>query len=385
MTFSDHDIAEVTAFRRRLHTMPELSGEEAETAAEIVRFLGPTLPDAVVTGLGGHGVAAVFDSKRPGPTVMLRSELDGLPIQETSGVGHQSRTPGKGHLCGHDGHSATLILIARSLAHERPARGRIVLLFQPAEEIGAGARAVDADPRFAPIRPDISFSWHNKPGLPLGHAWLGAGVANCASRGLRIVLSGRTSHASEPENALSPMRAVADLLPALTGLSDSQAPGDSFAMVTVTHARLGEAAFGVTPGQAELWATLRTRTDGAMAALLGRAESLVRERAARDGLSLSLSQHDIFDHCENAPEAVAWLARAMEIEGMSHEPGALPFRGSEDFGVFGKTRPAAMAFIGAGETQPPLHAPDYDFPDALIPLAARVMLRAARLVLDNPR
>jgi amidohydrolase len=376
MTFAPSDLAEAVAFRRRLHAMPELSGEERATSAEVARALEATDPEEIVTGLGGHGVAAVYAGATPGPTVMIRSELDALPIEEIGDAPHRSRIPGKAHLCGHDGHTATLALIARALCGRRPARGRVVLLFQPAEENGAGARAVAADPRFAPLRPDMSFSYHNMPGVRFGHAWLAEGIVNCASRGLRIALGGRTSHASEPENGVSPMAALAGLMPALTALG--RAGTNRFAMATVTHARLGRPAFGVAPGEAEIFVTLRTFTDGDMAALAAEAETLARAAADAHGLTLALAYEDVFLHVENAPEAVAHLRRAMDLEGMTHEPGAMPFRASEDFGVFGKERPAAMFFLGAGERTPSLHNPDYDFPDALMPLAAGVLLRAAR-------
>ncbi len=379
---TEQDLAEVTAFRHRLHMAPELSGEEARTAHDIIDHLAPTAPDQIVGGLGGHGVAAVFGSGKDGPTVLLRSETDALPIEETGDIPHRSRVPGKGHLCGHDGHSATLAAIARMLARRRPARGRIVLMFQPAEETGAGARAVVADPAFTPLRPDISFSWHNVPGIPYGHVWLDEGPVNCASRGMLIRLSGKTAHAAQPQNGVSPMQALSALMPALTGLSTKPDAND-FAMATVTHARMGEPAFGVAPGHAELWATLRTLTDDRMGDLVARAEALARQAAAAGGLGLSIGYQDIFAHVENAPEAVTHLRRALDAEGVSHGRGELPFRASEDFGMFGKERPAAMFFLGAGEDYPKLHNPDYDFPDSLIPIAARVMLRAALQVTDG--
>jgi amidohydrolase len=375
--FAPEDIAETQAFRRQLHTMPDVSGQEEATAREVVAFLRRIQPDRLQTGLGGHGVAAVFDSGRTGPSVLLRSELDGLPIEEISNVPHRSRIPGKGHLCGHDGHTASLALIARALGRQRPARGRIILMFQPAEENGSGARAVTADPAFAAIRPDISFSWHNMPGIPFGHVWLGEGPVNCASRGMRISLTGKTSHAAQPENGVSPMQAISALMPALTALGSAASGANRFAMATVTHASMGAQAFGIAPGQAEIWVTLRTFTDDAMGDLVARAERLAEDAARAHGLQLAIGYEDIFAHVENAPEAVAHLARALDAEGLRHERGDLPFRASEDFGIFGKERPAAMFFLGAGERHPSLHNPDYDYPDELTPLAARVLLRAA--------
>lgn len=375
---TNQDIVDLVAWRRKLHTMPELSGEEAETAREVVASLAPLKPDRVLTGLGGHGVAAIFEGREPGPTVLLRAELDGLPIEELSDAAHRSKVAGKGHLCGHDGHMATLTAVARLLSRRRPARGRVVLLFQPAEENGAGAAAVIADARFTEIAPDYAFSTHNMPGLKFGTVALAEGPVNCASRGMRCVLAGKTAHASMPETGISPMAAVARLMPALTALGRGLPMDAGFSLVTVTHSRMGAPAFGVAPGEAEIWATLRTLTDEGMAALQGAAEDLVRSAARDARLDVQISYEDVFAHCENAPEAVAILRRALDGEGIAHGRGDLPMRGSEDFGRFGKAAPAAMFFLGAGETHASLHNPDYDFPDDLIGIGARVMTRVVR-------
>lgn len=381
MFLTSQDMVELIAWRRKLHAMPELSGQEAQTAHEVCAFLSATNPDRIVAGLGGHGVAAVYEGAAMGPTAMVRAELDALPIEEVSNLPYRSAKPGKAHLCGHDGHMATLAALALGLGRRRPQRGRAVLLFQPAEETGAGAAAVVNDPKFADIAPDLAFSCHNTPGVPLGRAELAEGPVNCASRGMRATLAGRTAHASTPELGISPMATIARLMPALTAMGGGALQDEGFAMVTVTHARMGEPAFGVAPGYAEIWATLRTRTDSRMAALCAQAESMVRRAAADARLSVDIAYSDIFDHCQNAPEAVAYLRRALEAEGVPFDHGNLPMRASEDFGRFGQRAPAAMVFLGAGETHPGLHNPDYDFPDALIAIGAGVFMRALREIL----
>ncbi len=249
MFLTGDDVAELASWRRKLHRAPELSGEEAGTAREVCRFLEPTRPDRLLTGLGGHGVAAVYDGAKPGRTILFRAELDALPIEETSSFAHRSGTPGKAHLCGHDGHMATLAALARGLAAERPKRGRAVLLFQPAEEDGSGAAAVIADPKFKEIAPDMAFAWHNMPGMALGRAALKAGPVNCASLGMRIALLGKTSHASTPQLGVSPMAAVTSLMPALTSLGTPGPLNDGFAMVTVTHAEMGAKTSGSRPAR----------------------------------------------------------------------------------------------------------------------------------------
>jgi amidohydrolase len=379
MFLSNRDMGELVAWRHSLHRRPELSGEEGGTAKEVEAFLSPTSPDRVLTGLGGHGLALIYEGPETGPTVLFRAELDALPIEELGTSPHVSQIPGKAHLCGHDGHMATLAALGRGLGRQRPAKGRVVLMFQPAEETGAGAAAVTADPRYGGwLAPDYAFSLHNWPGIPLGHVSVAAGPVNCASRGLRIVLEGRTAHASMPETGISPMNAVSRLMPALTALGGGDVASTGFAMVTVTHASMGAPAFGVAPGRAEIWATLRTLVDERMEALCGAAKALVREEAETAGLSFDTSYHDVFRHCENDPEAVAHLTAAMEAEGIPFDDSGLPMRPSEDFGRFGDAAKSAMFFLGAGRDHAALHDPYYDFPDDLIAVGARIFMRTAR-------
>ncbi|WP_238364150.1 amidohydrolase [Mesobacterium pallidum] len=375
ITLPDTDLARLTAWRRASHRAPELSGAEAGTAARVVAELGPAHPDRVVTGLGGHGVAAVWDSGAPGPSVLVRCELDALPIVETGAPDWASQIPGVAHLCGHDGHMAILLAVARWLGRNRPARGRAILLFQPAEETGAGSAAVLADPRMAQLRYDLALSLHNMPGMPLGHVRLAPGAMNCASRGMRIRLTGRTAHASDPATGLPPTPALARLALEMPLLAREQGPEDEgFRLVTITHLSVGEPAFGIAPGTGELWATLRTRHDDAMAALVAEAEAMVA--AAAGPLGTRVTYHDIFDHCDNAPEAVAVLDAAIDAEALPRATFPLPMRASEDFGRFGQHAPSAMFLLGSGPDCPVLHAPDYDFPDALIEPGARVFCRA---------
>lgn len=379
MLLTNEDMIELVAWRRKLHAMPEVSGEEVETAREVAAALAATDPDILLTGLGGHGVAAVYAGEEPGPTVMFRAELDGLAIEETSDLPYRSRMQGRGHQCGHDGHMATLMALARGLARVRPKRGRALLLFQPAEENGAGAAAVVADPRYASIKPDFAFAYHNMPGIPLGRAALAEGPITCASRGMRIHLTGRTAHASMPETGLSPVPAILRILPALGQLSRGAPPSADFAMTTVTHVEAGERAFGIAPGLGEVWVTLRTLVDGRMEELRLEAERIARRAAAEAGLAVAIDYDNVFADCTNDPEAVAWLRRALDAERIPHDAGELPLRGSEDFGGFGKDgTKLSMVLLGAGENRPHLHNPDYDFPDDLIGIGARMFNRVLR-------
>ena len=374
--------ARLTRFRQELHQFPEISGEEIQTAARIESLMRELGADEVVTGLGGHGLAAVFDSGKPGPVAAIRCELDALPITEIRDAPYRSRVPGKGHLCGHDGHMTMAVAVAEALAGKRPLRGRAVVIFQPAEETGKGAPAYCADPRFRALALDYVFSLHNLPGLPLGHVEICERAANCASCGMRVQLAGRTSHAAEPQDGLSPAGAVAALMPRLSELGQGGDLDDHFALTTLTHVELGARSFGIAPGEAEIWVTLRTVTDERMLKLIEEAETLVRLAAQADGLRFEITYHDVFDACENAAEAVACLEAACEAHQIPVRRCVRPQKFSEDFGRFGKHARAAMFWLGAGEQHPQLHNPDYDFPDDLIPVGAAIFDTALREVLS---
>ncbi len=376
------DVIELTEFRHHLHRHPEVSGQEEWTAAQVVQALEPLRPHRIVTGLGGHGVAALWEGAEAGPTVMFRSELDALPIEERTQAAHRSTLAGKGHLCGHDGHTTILTGLARLIARRPPVRGRVVLLFQPAEEDGSGAAAVLADPRFAALRPDWAFALHNMPGLPLGHAVIAPGPANCASEGLRIVFRGRTAHASMPETGVSPATALAALMPAARAAGNGGAVEPGFRLVSICHARMGEPAFGITPGEGELWLTLRTLLDADMAALRDEVMGLARQLAAQHGLEVAFTHHDRFAACTNEAEASRAIRRSLDALGIGHDGQGLPMRASEDFGLFGSVARSAMFLLGAGETRPALHNPDYDFPDDLIAQGVAIFDRILRDLLD---
>ncbi len=360
--------------RRELHRRPELAGSESETAARICRFFEPLRPDDVIPGLGGHGVAVVFSAAEPGPTVLLRCELDGLPIKELSRAAHRSILEGRSHACGHDGHMAILASVGESLSAVRPPRGRVVLLYQPAEENGDGAGAVIRDDRFSEIRPDFAFALHNLPGFPLGKIVVRSGTFCCASRGVVISLEGTASHAALPEAGTSPTRAMCRIMKLIDDLSTRIQAGDEVAFATIVGARLGaDDGFGTAPGDARVMATLRSETDATLDRMVDHLEASVRRIAARHGLRHNVAYRDEFNATVNSAKAVAVVRRAAggeSLHGMEE-----PFRWSEDFGRFTALAEGALFGIGAGVGAPGLHNPAYDFPDELIPLGATVFTR----------
>ncbi|HPF70257.1 MAG TPA: amidohydrolase [Candidatus Krumholzibacteria bacterium] len=372
------------ALRRRLHQLAEPSGAEAATAAFVRERLAACGPSDILTGLGGHGLAAVFPGAADGPTVVLRAELDALPIAETLAIPHASRTPGCAHKCGHDGHMAILLGVAAELGAHAPARGRAVLLFQPAEETGQGAAAVAADPRFLALAPDWLFALHNLPGYAEGEVLVREGAFCAGSAGLTVHLQGATSHAAYPEQGKSPDRALAELV---TGLACLPIPGEALgelSLVTVVHARLGAPRFGTTPGDAEVLATLRAADQDVLGRLQSDAEALAERIAAAHGLGCRTAWSEEFPVTWNDAQAVRVVREAAARAGLAcDEPDESPFRWSEDFGILARLGRGAMFGLGAGRRQPPLHAERYDFPDALLGPGRRVLVEAVRGLLGR--
>lgn len=381
-TLDPSQIAHLTALRHELHRHPELSGQESATAQRIADELTGLGADRIWRNLGGHGVAAEFKGAAPGPTVLLRCELDGLPIRELSELPYRSSMTGKGHLCGHDGHMVSMLGVGMWLA-ARPASGRVILLFQPAEETGAGAKAVVEDVRWPEIRPDYAFAYHNVPGRPLGEIGLRPGPGNCASRGMQILFEGKSSHAAAPEDGVSPARAMAALMTALPGLGTGKIGEDGFALSTLTHANLGKPTFGIAPAEGELRVTLRTMSNERMETLI--AEALAEIERGRDALKVEVRWHDVFGSVINDPDATSIAREAALDLGHVINDMDLPMRWSEDFGRIGDdgTR-AAMLYIGSGEAQPQLHNPDFDFPDALLAVVVDQFCRIVERVLGPP-
>ena len=246
------------------------------------------------------------------------------------------------------------------------------------EEDGSGARAVVADPQFAEMAPDWAFAIHNDPGRPLGYVATKAGLVNCASQGLKIRLMGKTAHAASPQDGFSPALAIAELIPSLNALGQGGHLDDRYRLVTITHVNMGEATFGISPGEAVIYATLRTTNDETMAEISSEAKALAHAAATRHKLEVTFDTFDDFAASINSPEAVGVAVNAMNAIGVANGSDGLPKTFSEDFGVFGWDAKAAMLCLGSGENHAALHNPDYDFPDDLIPIGASLFERIAR-------
>ncbi len=371
-----------TGLRRELHRHPELSGKEKQTAGRIREWLEKQQPDQIMEGLGGHGLAAIFDSGKPGPTVLLRADLDALPIDEVNTFPYKSENPGVSHKCGHDGHMAILSGFAMLLKNHRPQQGRLVLLYQPEEENGQGAAKVIGDKQFDQIRPDYAFALHNLPGFRKKAVIMRKGPFASASKGMIIELKGKSSHAAHPEQGHSPVHMMTDLISGLMDIPKAKSHFRDFVLLTIIHARLGEVAFGTNPGKGVVMATLRTYRDDDMDVLNKKACDLARELSKKHDIEIDISYTEEFPATKNHPEASELVFEAIHRAGVETEEIESPFRWSEDFGHFTGAQKGALFGIGSGTDHPSLHNHDYDFPDEILETGIRMFYHIADQIVN---
>ncbi|MBA4301098.1 MAG: amidohydrolase [Cyclobacterium sp.] len=349
--------------RHTLHQFPEVALEESQTAQRILDFFQPLESDQVYEKLGGTGLAFVFKGKKPGKRLLFRCELDALPIEDLKESPHQSQTKGKGHLCGHDGHMAIICGLGEKLAQNRPEKGEVVLLFQPAEETGDGAKAVLEDRRFEQIKPDFAFALHNLPGYPMHQIVMRNGTFASGSTGMTITLTGKTSHSAHPEAGINPVQALAKLIQELPQLPKE---AEGFALLTLIHAELGSLAFGTSAGKGSLSMTLRAFDQQELDSLVEKVKAKAQAVAESERLSVEFGFEEQFAVSVNDPELYQLVEETAKNMGLSLVEKPEPFRWSEDFGLFSQVCPSFLFGFGAGENCPQLHEGTYDFPDELI-------------------
>lgn len=361
------DIKHLINFRQSLHQNPELSGNEEFTAEALKRTIIRFQPDDIIDNLGGFGVAFVFKGKAEGPNVMFRADMDALPILETNTFDYASRTDGVSHQCGHDGHMAILVGLAERISKNRPQKGKVILLFQPAEETGEGAMAVIGDSNYYRITPDMCFSLHNIPGYNLGSIILKNNTFSAASQGLVVKLVGKTSHAAEPQKGISPAIAMAKIIESIAKLPEKKYLFSEYVLATIVHARLGEKTFGTSPGFAEILITLRAYLDEDMDILIEHTKNAIHLISNHEDLKVDISFTDIYPSTQNNTALTKILqdkAQDLDYDVVKLEQ---PLPWAEDFAQFSQKYKSAIFGLGAGIDSPKLHNSDYNFPDEIIP------------------
>ena len=380
----DSHLPKLIELRHHLHKIAEVSGSESDTAQAIEEYLrDKAKPDSIQTGVGGNGIVATYESGSEGPHLMLRCELDGLPIADNIEAEYQSQAEGVGHKCGHDGHMSILCGVAKILSQEQLSAGKVSLLFQPAEETGQGAQWVLDDETFRSLQPDYCFALHNLPGYPQNQIIIRKGPFAAASVGLEVALEGETSHAAHPEEGKSPALAMAQLVQSLSSVPQLYSSLDRAAKVTVINAELGEEAFGTSPGHAVVRATLRTYDDEHLKSLKQRCLTIAEGLADTYELLASHRWVEEFAATKNDADATNIIQKAAHEKGFDLLEKEHPFSWSEDFGRFTKNITGAMFGLGVGEDHPALHAERYDFNDEVIQTGIQMFIQITKEVLQN--
>ena len=355
----------IIALRQELHKYPELSNKEFETSGRIASFFQNLSPDQIIK-LGSTGLAFVFNGKESGKTVMFRAELDALPIAETNNLTYASANNGVAHSCGHDGHMAIISGLAKKISDHRPQKGKVVLLFQPAEEVEQGACDVVNHPEFSKIEPDYIFALHNIPGEEMHKILIKEGSFAAASKGLTVKLYGKTSHAAEPENGINPANAISKVIQELHLLRNRKTQFEDLILLTIINIQLGEIAFGTSPGYAEIRITLRSFKNNDMDLLTTETEQIIKRIAEEENLKCTLEYSEVFPATVNHKECVELIQESARENQLSIETISKPFKWSEDFGYYTEKYKGGFFGLGAGINQSALHNPNYNFPDEII-------------------
>jgi amidohydrolase len=362
---------ELIRFRQELHRYPELSGHERATGKRIRFFLNRYRPDILYTGIAGEGMAAIFNGNEPGPTLVFRCDLDALPIQETINRPYMSTVSGVSHACGHDGHITMVTGLAKVIIENPIKRGKVVLLYQPEEENGQGAIKSIRKLREHNVIPDYAFAIHNMPKYPMGSIITSRNSFAAASKGIVVKLFGVSSHAAFPENGVNPSLAIAEIVQGLDKLNNSKYFSD-FTLITIIHLKVGEVAFGTSPGYGEMMATLRAFKDSDMKKLTENSLDLIRKIGNKHNLVVETSFDDDFPATVNDSKLTDIIERVAKENGNRVIEINEPNRWSEDFAQFTVRGPSILIGLGVGEEMPDLHSPEYDFPDEAIPYGIKI-------------
>lgn len=377
-------IDELIKLRREVHQNPEVSCDEEETAKRIMRFIEPHKPDEIIMNLGGHGVAAIYNGEEDGETVLIRGDIDALPIQEINAFDYMSLVPGVSHKCGHDGHLTIIAGLSSYLSNNRPAKGRVVLLFQPAEENGMGAKAVIEDEKFERIKPTYAFALHNLPGYPLHEVVYKNDSFTAAATSIIVKLNGKTAHAAEPEKGHNPALAIAEILQKVEDRTQPDITQVDFRLSTPVYLTMGEKAYGISAGYGEVHLTLRTWNNEVMDTFKAEVEEIALSTAKKYRLKPEISWTQTFAANVNDDDCVEIIKKAAEQNGYHTTNRQEPFKWGEDFGLFTqKIKKGAMFGIGSGGNTPALHNPDYDFPDEIIETGVKMFSSIIDKILNN--
>lgn len=376
---------EITAWRRDLHAHPELRYDVHRTAGFVAEQLKAFGCDEVVAGVGRTGVVGVIRGHKgdgAGRGVGLRADMDALPIEEATSLPYKSTVPGKMHACGHDGHTAMLLGAAKHLAETRNFAGSAVLIFQPAEEGGAGARAMIEDGLMDRFPIDAVYGMHNYPGLPVGRFATRAGAIMASADTLTIEIEGVGGHAARPHLAVDTVLVGAHIVNALQSVVARNVDPLKAAVVSICMFQAGSTD-NVIPQTATLRGTARALDPEVRDLLEARLRPLVEGTAQLYGAKATLDYRRGYPVLANHPRETEFAAAiAGEVSGADKvDVGMPPVMGAEDFAYMLQARPGAFVFVGNGDSAG-LHHPAYDFNDAVIPAGVSYWVRLVETALE---
>ena len=370
---------EVSQWRRDIHANPEVLYEVHRTAAVVMDKLKAFGCDEVVPGIGKTGVVGVIKGRQQasGKVIGMRADMDALPMTEMTGLAYASKTPGKMHACGHDGHTAMLLGAAKYLCETRNFDGTAVVIFQPAEEGGAGGKAMVDDGLMERWRIQEVYGMHNMPGIPVGQFALRPGPLLAASDGIHIEITGKGGHAARPHQCIDPVLIGSQIVTALNAIvSRNLDPLDS-GVISICMFHSGE-ALNVIPQTAVLQGTARSLTPQVRDLIERRIIEVAHSTARLHGASAKATYERKYPVTKNHAAQTEFAAGvAAQVAGMDKvNSNIAPVMGGEDFSFMLEARPGAFIFIGNGDSAG-VHHPQYDFNDDAIPSGISYWARLA--------
>ena len=379
--------SELQHIRRDLHAHPELCYEEQRTsdvvAAKLTEWGIP-----VIRGLGLTGVVGIIKNGSSSRAIGLRADMDALPMQEVNTFPHASRHAGKMHACGHDGHTAMLLGAAKHLAENRNFDGTVYVVFQPAEEGGAGAKRMIEDGLFEQCPMDAIYGMHNWPGIPAGHMSVVEGPMMASSNEFYLTIKGKGAHAAQPHKGIDPVMVAVQIAQSWqTIISRQKSPLDT-AVLSITQIHAGSAT-NVIPDEAKMVGTVRTFTTPVLDMIEARMGEIAQHTAAAFGAEVEYKFRRNYPPLVNHAAETRFAVEVMkEVVGADKvDDNVEPTMGAEDFAFFLQAKPGCYIFIGNGEGDHRdgghglgpcvLHNGSYDFNDNLLPVGASFWVRLA--------
>jgi hippurate hydrolase len=361
---------EIAEWRQDFHRNPELQYDVNRTAGRVADLLREFGVDEVVTGIGRTGVVGVIRGRNGGDgrVIGLRADMDALPITERTGKAYTSEVAGKMHACGHDGHTAMLLGAAKYLAETRNFAGTAIVIFQPAEEGGAGGKAMLQDGLVERFGIEEFYGMHNMPGMPAGSFGIREGGIMAATDEFQITIEGRGGHAALPHNTIDPITIAAQLILALQTIVSRNVNPMREAVLSVTMVEAGQ-AFNVIPRTVKLTGTVRTLDEGVRKFMEERLRAVTDGICATFGATAAIHYRNGYPVTVTSPRQTAFAADVARLVGGVERVDADVdgTMGGEDFAYMLQAKPGAYIFLGNGPSAD-LHTDTYDFNDDVIPM-----------------